>query len=320
MHVRLIDGNSVGYAQHHANDVRRVGDAPVQAVEGFARHMRQWRQREPESLHVVLWDGRAQWRYDLAPEYKSGRHRTEEQRQNRRDYEAQRPWIQRVLRHMPVIQLTHPGMEADDLSFALSHWLSAQGHLVDLFTADQDWIQNVRNRVSWHNAKNRDQIINDSNFRKLTGCANARAFVEVKALMGDTSDDLEGAPGVKDVRAREIITEYGSLAEFWRASEDPFFKGPKYLIQAALPEVRERILRNLKLMDLSAAPAPDVSLAQLDIGEFVDIELYDAFDDYQFRSMCDAFDLFVRPLRTELTREQTSTFKRAVASMAKAYA
>lgn len=320
MHVRLIDGNSVGYAQHHANDVRYGAGMQVQAVEGFIRHMRRWRQVERDTLHVVLWDGRAQWRYDLAPEYKGGRHSTEEQRAQRRAYEMQRPWIYRALRAMPVIQVTHPFMEADDWAYALSSELSAQGHLVSLFTADQDWLQCVRQRVNWMNARKREQVVDDLNFRRETGCANPRAFVEVKALMGDVSDDLEGAPGIKDVRAKEIIAQYGSLAAFWQAADDPFFQGPKYLMQAAMPEVRERVLRNKKLMDLSEAPAPNPALTELVVGEYIDIELYEVFFDLGLNGLCDSFDLFSKALETELTREQTSTFRRAVTNMGRAYA
>lgn len=319
MHVRLLDGNSVGYAQHHANDTRFAGDMPVQAVEGFARHMRRWRQKEKDTLHVVLWDGRAQWRYDLAPEYKSGRQRTEEQRRTRQEYETQRPWIQRMLRAMPVAQLTHPFMEADDLAYALSVELSTQGHLVSLFTADHDWLQCVRNRVSWTNARKRDQVVSEANFRKETGCDNARTFVDVKALMGDASDDLEGAPAIKDIRARDILAQYGSLKAFWKALDDPFFQGAKYLVEAGLPATRARVERNRRLMDLSAAPAPDPALAQLEFGEFVDIELYELFQDLQFDAVCSAFDAFVRPLSTELSAEQTSSFARAVRNMARSY-
>lgn len=319
MHVRLIDGNSVGYAQHHANDVMHGAGMQVQAVDGFVRHMRRWRQVERETLHVVLWDGRAQWRYDIAPEYKSGRQATEEQRIQRRLYEAQRPWIQKALRFMPVVQVTHPFLEADDWAYALSTELSAQGHLVSLFTADHDWLQCVRPRVSWTNARKKEQVVDDLNFRKETGCATPRAFVDVKALMGDVSDDLEGAPGIKDVRAKEIIAEYGSLAAFWKAAEDPFFQGPKYLMQAALPEVRERVARNKLLMDLSAAPVPDNSLTELVFGEFIDIELCEVFVDLELSGLSGGFEFFSKALATELTQEQTSSFRRAVTNMGRAY-
>jgi DNA polymerase I len=319
MHIRLIDGNSIGYAQYHAQPEKFGAGMAVHAVEGFIRHMRRWLQVEPDTLHVVLWDGRAQWRYDLAPEYKSGRQRTEQQRQDRAAFEAQRPWIQKALSFMPVVQVTHPFMEADDLAYALSDYFSTQGHLVTLFTADFDWLQCVQSRVTWMNARKREHVVDEYSFRKDTGCASSKAFVEVKALMGDASDDLPGVPGIQDVRAKEIINQWGTLAAFWKAAEDPFFQGTKYQKQAALPEMRAQVARNKLLMDLSAAPTPDATLAEIQLGEYVDIELYEVFVDLELTELCETFHMFSKPLEAGLSKEQSSLLRRAVANMAKSY-
>ena len=319
MHIRLIDGNSVGLALIGSGDVQADAVPQAQAVEGFLRHVRRWRQSERESLHVVLWDGNPQWRRDLVPGYLGDNLGSDQSQLLRREFEANQPLISQALCTVPVIQVTHPDMEAADLAYALSHELSNQGHLVELYTPKQAWQQCVRNRVRWMNSRKRENVIEEFTFRKETGYANSKAFVEAAALSGDDSVGLPAAPGFTEARAREVISQYGSLSAFWKATDDPFFQGQKYLIQAGLPATRERIRQNKLLMDLSAAPLPDVTRAVIKNGEFVDIELYEILKDLGIADLIDTFELFCRPFAIDLSKEQTSLFRRAVANMARAY-
>ena len=70
--ISLIDGNSVGHAAHRATKLRS-GDMETQAVFGMLRSIRDMKVERPNFEPIVLWDGRAQWRFDLHPEYKSNR-------------------------------------------------------------------------------------------------------------------------------------------------------------------------------------------------------------------------------------------------------
>ena len=60
MYVRLIDANSLGYAQHHAQDIRTNGQIQTQAIAGVLNHARKNLQFDRKTLNVFIWDGRAQ--------------------------------------------------------------------------------------------------------------------------------------------------------------------------------------------------------------------------------------------------------------------
>ena len=321
MHVRIIDANSIGYAQHHANDIRSSGEMQTQAIAGFLQHIRKNLQYDPSILNVVVWDGRAQWRYDMCPEYKSGRHRTPEQRQDRENYETQRPWIQRALTYFPVIQVKHPQAEADDMAWGLAQQLSAQGHLVTVFTADQDWLQMVNSRTRWVNARHPLEVVELDGFHKSCGFLSPLHVAQIKALTGDRSDDIEGLPDIAEKRAAALLTKYGSLDALFLAAEDflTFSTEPKYCRSLMLPESRALVTRNLQLVDLSRAPALNGVNVEMDAGEFDELNLFEIFVDLKFLQWQDGFDAWKRVLEKPMLTPDVMSVRRAIASLAKSW-
>jgi 5'-3' exonuclease len=315
MHVRLLDGDSLGYAFHLGHEAYAKSGLQVQAVDEFVQHVRYWRRTESDSVHVVVWGGRAKWRHDADPGYGSARPAGDEQSGTHAAYAQVRPWIQKALRVMPVIQVSHAGVEAADLAYAMSHELARQGQLVGLVTHDRHWLQCVRPRVNWMSPRQRERVIDEYSFRKETGFSRAVTWVECRALVGGELG-LVGSPAMTQARAQELLQTWGTLASFWAAAEDPFFQAPRHLLQAALPATKERVRRNKQLLDLSAAPPVDAALATLDYGELSDIDLYEVFLDLGLKRLCAGFELFSRPLERQLSKEQASIVRRAVTNMA----
>ena len=93
-HYILVDANSVGYTNHCSASLSYMGK-PVQAIYGFINTMLMLRQQYPGGKIIVLWDSRANWRYDILPEYKSSRQSKAkpEQVAMREAYKAQIPDI-----------------------------------------------------------------------------------------------------------------------------------------------------------------------------------------------------------------------------------
>lgn len=322
MHVRLIDANSVGYAHHHAADQRFVGDMQTHAVHGLLWHIRRNLQIDPDMLNVLVWDGRAHWRYAMHPGYKAGRHRTAEQRETRRQYEAQRPLIQRALQNFPVLQVRVPDSEADDLAWGLSRQLSAQGHRVTVFTADSDWLSMVNARTAWVNARKPQQIIELDGFSKATGFPSPGQVAAIKALSGDDADDIEGVHDIGPKRAAALIQRHGSLAGVFRAAQDifTFSQEPKYFHALMLAEVQERVLRNERLVDLSKGPALHSSSVELQVGEYDPLELYELFVDLEFKQWQESFPQWEKVLSMEPPTANFLSVKRALANLAQSWA
>jgi 5'-3' exonuclease len=321
MHARLTDANGLGYAEFFLRQKSENANLKTHAIAGFLEHMRGRLRYAPEVLPIIIWDGRAQWRYDLLPTYKSGRHRTPEQRAARLAYEEQRIFIRKALRFFPVIQLYHPGAEAEDVAYGLSHALAAQGHLVDLDTADTDWLQTVTGRVRWVNARRPGNTVEIEGFAKATGFATPALYAQGKALAGDDTDDIIGVPGVAMGRSSSLIGKYGDLANVLAASEDlfRFSQEPKYYRHLMLPEVRERVRQNLPLVDLSRGPALKGTDIEVEVGSFEELELAEFFSEHNLMNFLDDWLRWERALGRPMQRADVLAVQRAVQGIEKSW-
>lgn len=224
-HTLLVDVNAIGYAAQQATKLSS-GGMETQAAFGVLKTMRELRQLYPQFTPLILWDGRAQWRYDLYPEYKSNRNSTPEKLAMKASYATQKPYIEKLLRHLGVRQITAYTHEADDLAGHFVRKFSANPkHRVGLITGDGDWLQFVRQNVFWRDLRDDSRFVTARNFYDYTGCKTPMQFLERKCLTGDTSDTIGGVGGLgKDKGAPELIAQFGSVREFWRQCEAGEFK------------------------------------------------------------------------------------------------
>lgn len=265
----LVDGNSVGYAQHYGTKLRS-GELETQAIFGFVRKMREMRMGYRGCRIVVLWDGRAQWRFDLLPEYKSNRDSDPKKLAFKAAYVAQRPYIAKALEHLGVQQITGKHHEADDLAGYFTPKLLRKNpdNKIVLFSGDNDWIQLVQENVIWRDASplRPDNIVKHTNLLDKKGYKTPLAFLEGKCLQGDTSDVISGVGGIAEAGAPVFLAEWGSVGNFFKAVDagtytpkvrkDPKAKTPHPEQALASPEGRALFLRNLKLMQLMRVEAP----------------------------------------------------------------
>lgn len=211
----LVDANSIGYAAHHAIKLYS-GSMQTQAVFSFIKTMRELRQSYPDAGILVLWDGRAQWRFDCLPEYKSTRQVDPKAKLESDAYKMQIPLIKRALTSLGIKQMTSAIHEADDLAGILVERLaSIPNSRILLITGDRDWLQLVKPNVSWRDLRDDSRFIHWNNFYEKTGYKTPYAFLEGKALQGDTSDCISGCGGIGEMTAIKVLTEYGSVKEFW---------------------------------------------------------------------------------------------------------
>jgi 5'-3' exonuclease len=219
----IIDGNSVGYAAHHATKLTS-GSLQTQAIFGFIKTMRELRTTYIGYQIIVLWDGKAQWRFDLCPEYKSNRDNDPKKKEVREAYAEQRPYITKALKYLGIRQMTASTHEADDLAGLLvSQLMAKEGNEVVLITGDGDWLQLVRPGVTWRDLRDDAKIVTMKNFTDYTGCKTPYGFLEAKCLQGDSSDCISGVGGIGEKGAPEFIAEFGSVRAFWAQCDDGSF-------------------------------------------------------------------------------------------------
>lgn len=267
MKYLLIDGNSVGYACHYATKLHS-GDMETQAIFGFLKTMRELRVTYPEHVPLVLWDGRATWRFDLLPEYKSNRDDDPKKVAIKETYTRQTPYIKDALFTLGVRQIHATTHEADDLAgYFVPELLQKEGTEIVLITGDRDWLQLVRPGVTWRDMRDDSKVVTFANFFDKTAYKTPLAFLEGKCLQGDSSDCISGVGGIGEKGAPEFIAQFGSVRNFWAQCDSGAFKPTKKAhINLYSGEGRQIFGRNLKVMQLLKVPKPEKEHVSVRVG------------------------------------------------------
>ena len=305
----LVDGNSIGFAAQGSTKLS-AGDNETQAIFGTLRTIRLIVERFQQLTPIVLWDG-VSWRKKICPEYKANRDKEVKSATDKKmadlraSYKKQRPHIARALKHLAVPQMAALNMEADDIAGMLVRRYRPQNNGLVLVTADKDWLQLIGPRTVWFDPIH-DRKVTLGNFREHTGVANVRQFLELKALTGDSSDNLCGVGGIGEKGAKELIETYGSVQGFLNACLDGSCdvaglpKKFRDFQDEKLPG-RGIFARNIQLMNLIDPPPVVVNQPALTKGAF-DPDAFRAIcEEFLFRSITRDFATWLEPFSRRLT-------------------
>lgn len=291
----LIDANSVGFASHNGTKLS-AGDVETQAIFGMLRSVRNLVIERSGHRPILLWDGES-WRKSASAEYKANRDDDPKAREMREAYKRQRPFMFKAMKAIGVTQVVAKNMEADDLAAIMTDRLVAKGENVVLVSGDKDWLQLVQPRVLWHDPI-RVRDCSYRNFETTTGYANPRAFVEGKALQGDTSDNIKGVGGIGEKGAAKLLAEWGSVAAFVKAYRAGEVAKPGKRLKEFAENTNgglQKFAENLKLMDLRSKhrPAPEglkVIRSPIDLNAFGQL-----CGELAFHSILRDLDAWIKP-------------------------
>lgn len=240
------------YALPADNFVTATGQH-TNAVYGFVSMLTRLLQTERPTHVAVAFDvSRHSFRTEEYPEYKGTRDATPE------EFKGQVELIREVLDAMGIVSLSREGFEADDILATLAYRAGHEGATVLVVSGDRDSFQTVTDNVTvlYPGASPGD-------LRRMTPAAveakygvPPQRYPEIAAIVGETSDNLPGVPGVGPKTAAQWINKYGGLDNLLaRADEIGGKRG------AALREHMDDVIRNRRLnrlltdMDLEVGPA-----------------------------------------------------------------
>ena len=210
----LVDSNSLGFAALHSQKLSS-GSLPTGAIYGFIRSIQKLKKEYPHAEILCLWDCRANWRFDMLPSYKESRNADPKRVAEKKIYQDQVPVIKLALTLLGVTQMWADELEADDLAGILTKRFSRNPEdEVLLITGDQDWLQLVRENVSWRDLRDDTRKVTFRNFTNYTGYKTPHAFLHGKALQGDSSDCIPGVGGIGEKGASLFLAEHGSVIRF----------------------------------------------------------------------------------------------------------
>ncbi len=205
----LIDGNSLMYRAFYALPVLSTDDGVyTNAVYGFLSMMLKAIEDENPSHIAVAFDLKGKtFRNDIFSEYKAGRKPTPH------ELIPQFDTIKNILKAMNIKTLGVEGYEADDIIGTLSSMAHDNGMSTKIITGDRDVFQLVNDDVTIMLTKRGISDIEtyDNNVLIDKYSFGADKMVDLKGLMGDSSDNIPGIPSVGEKTAIKLLTQYGSL-------------------------------------------------------------------------------------------------------------
>ncbi|MBR4578889.1 MAG: DNA polymerase I [Oscillospiraceae bacterium] len=209
--LMLLDGNSlVNRAFYGVRPLNAPDGTPTNALYGFLSILHKLLQEErPDHLAVAFDQREPTFRHKHSAAYKATRKPMPE------ELALQMPLLKETLDAMGLCRCELPGWEADDLLGTLSRRGAEEGWDCVLVTGDKDALQLVGEHVRVLNVKTRmgqTETIDytSETFRSEYGFDPPR-MVDLKALMGDSSDNIPGVPGVGEKTALELLRRFGSL-------------------------------------------------------------------------------------------------------------
>ncbi len=293
----LIDGHSEAYRAFYAMgdsglSVRTTGE-PTGAIFGFLRQLLLvLRQRQPDFL-IVAFDPSRTFREELFGPYKATRAKMPEElyRQIKR--------IQQILDAMNVCYRTVDGYEADDVIGTLAARAEAEGMEVLIKTGDRDLFQLATRKTRvLYTSRGGDREYDALAVKERFG-VEAEQFIQMKALQGDTSDNIPGVPGVGEKSAVKLLQQFGSIQQIFDHIEE--VRGPKLrqnlLAHQSQVEVNLQLVRIVQDMEIALdwettrPNRPDRSAVTQLLTE-LDLNSARALFEEQFRPP----DLFATPL------------------------
>ena len=260
----LVDGHSVAYRAFFALPVENFATStgqPTNAVFGFTSMLiNDIRDEVPTHVAVAFDVSRHTFRTDEYADYKGTRAKSPE------EFKGQIPLIKEVLGALNITVFEKDGFEADDILGTLATKAEAEGFEVLICTGDRDALQLVTDNVTvLYPRKGMSDLarMTPAAVQEKYGVAPAN-YPDIAALVGESSDNLPGVPGVGPKTAAKWIGQFGSLEALINGVDQVPGKAGQSLREHLDDVIRNRHLNALVCdLDLPAGP-PDLALESWD--------------------------------------------------------
>ncbi len=214
----LIDGNNIAFRAYYAFDrqnLRTRGGKPTGALFGFTKMLfKVLKDRKPDFVAVGFDVARETFRHKMYPEYKAHRRPTPP------DLLQQLPLTRELVAAAGIKVMAVPEFEADDLIGSAARFFERE-HEVTILTGDRDLLQLIgpRVRVEFCTKGITDlRLIDEAEFRKDYGFPPS-GIIDLKALMGDASDNIPGVDGIGEKKALGLVREFGTIDRLYETVE-----------------------------------------------------------------------------------------------------
>ena len=285
--IVLIDGHSIlNRAFYGVPDLTNSGGLHTNAIYGFLNIMFKILEEEKPEYLTVAFDVHAPtFRHEMYADYKGTRKpMADELRQ-------QVPVMKEVLKAMGVKVIEQAGLEADDLLGTLSKRCENLGMDVSVISGDRDLLQLATEKVKIRIPKTKGGKTEVEDYYaadvKVRYEVTPKEFIDLKALMGDASDNIPGVPSVGEKTATKIITEYGSIENAYVHADE--VKPPR--ASKALQEHYDLAQLSKVLATINVDADFEYRLEEARLSNLYTEEAYVLFQRLQFKNLLSRFEI-----------------------------
>ena len=282
----LVDGHSIlNRAFYGMPDLTNAAGLHTGAVYGFLNILFKILDEEKADYLTVAFDVHAPtFRHEAYKEYKGTRKPMPE------ELREQVPLVKKVLRSMGIQIREQAGLEADDILGTLARRGEAEGMEVTLVSGDRDLLQIATERTCIRIPKTRQGQTVIENYHAADVLeryqVTPEGFIHVKALMGDSSDNVPGVPKVGEKTATQLIVDYGSVDGVY-----------SHLDEIKKPALRKNLAENEDLARLSLFLVTirtdcdiETDWEDAGVGDLYTPEAFHLFTELGFRALLPRFD------------------------------
>ena len=286
----IIDGNSlINRAFYGMPMLRSLDGIPCNAVYGFTNMLLGLIVNEKPKYLVCVFDaGKHTFRHDIYAEYKGTRDKMPE------DLAVQLPIMKNLLKSMGILTVEIPEIEADDIIGSLTRKFNEQFILV---SGDKDLLQLINNQTEvWLTQKGISNVLKvDEAILKSEFGLIPYQVIEMKAIMGDSSDNIPGVPGIGKVGATKLIEEFSSLDNIYENIEKVAPKLKNKLIENKDYAYLSKVLATIKL-DVNL----DLTLSDCEYSLPFNDEAKNIMRDLDFKSILSKKELFENAVSNDI--------------------
>ena len=279
--IFLIDAYAIIYRSYYALiRAPRINSKGLNtsAIMGFCNTLNEIMQKEKPTHLAVAFDHGKTFRHEAFAEYKAQREETPE------DIRASIPIIKDILQayNIPILQVE--GYEADDIIGTVAKMAENDGMDVFMLTPDKDYAQLVTDKIHMYRPRHGGGYENmgPKEVCEKYGIESTSQVIDLLGLMGDSSDNYQGCPGVGEKTAVKLITEFGSIEGLLSRSSE--LKGKmREKVESSVDDIRlSKYLATIR-QDVPV----DVSLNEMTVKEANKEKLRKIFDELEFKKFAE---------------------------------
>ena len=290
----IIDGNSIMnrafYGIMSSKTLMSADGTYTNAIYGFLSILfKELADLEPDYIAVAFDLKAPTHRHKMYEDYKGTRHAMPE------ELAQQMPIIKEILKYMNITIIEKEGYEADDILGTISKKAEKEGHLVTILSGDRDTFQLASDAITIRiprtkMGKTETEDYDASKIKEEYGVKPIQ-LIQVKGLMGDTSDNIPGVPGVGEKTALKLIKEYEDIDTLYNKLENGTADDIKGALKDKLEKNKELAIMSRTLGTILRDAPLEISINDLSIKEWDKEAVTNKFKELKFNRFIERFDL-----------------------------